>query len=126
MSFAVPQESHACIQNSMMQNCPVCLEYLFDSVKPISVLKCGHTIHEGCLQQLRHQSEPGHPSSYTCPMCSKSIYDMAQVWLELDMSVAANPMAPEYEHMITPIACKDCHSESEVRLGALRLPPLPP
>ncbi|GBF97018.1 hypothetical protein Rsub_09491, partial [Raphidocelis subcapitata] len=40
------QESHVCVQNSMHQNCPVCFEYLFDSVRPITVLLCGHTIHQ--------------------------------------------------------------------------------
>lgn len=34
----------------MKQNCPVCFEFLFDSVRTTAVLKCGHTIHEACLQ----------------------------------------------------------------------------
>ena len=33
----------------MQHNCAVCLEYLFDSCKPISVLQCGHTMHAECL-----------------------------------------------------------------------------
>uniref|UniRef100_A0A061R754 Ring finger and CHY zinc finger domain-containing protein 1 n=1 Tax=Tetraselmis sp. GSL018 TaxID=582737 RepID=A0A061R754_9CHLO len=105
---------HTCVQDSMASDCPVCLEYLFDSVKPISVLQCGHTIHEDCLSKLRVLSEPGHLSGYTCPMCSKSIYDMSSVWRELDASVAANPMAPEYQGMICQISCNDCHERSEV------------
>lgn len=40
------QDSHVCVTNSMHQNCPVCFEYLFDSIRPISVLGCGHTIHQ--------------------------------------------------------------------------------
>jgi len=109
------KDSHVCIQNSMMSDCPVCLEYLFDSIKPIAVLKCGHTIHEGCLQQLRRQADPGHPCSYTCPMCCQSIYDMTHVWHDLDYSVAANPMADEYQDMVERISCKDCHKVSEVQ-----------
>ena len=35
--------------NSMKSNCPVCLEYLFDSPRCCSVLKCGHTVHKECL-----------------------------------------------------------------------------
>ena len=34
----------------MQHNCAVCFDYLFDSVRPISVLQCGHTIHAECLQ----------------------------------------------------------------------------
>eukprot|EP00967_Tisochrysis_lutea_P154384 scaffold306491_cov22-Tisochrysis_lutea.AAC.1 len=30
----------------MHNNCPVCFEYIFDSVNPICVLPCGHTIHQ--------------------------------------------------------------------------------
>lgn len=44
--------SHVCIENSMRQNCPVCWEYLFDSIKPINILPCGHTIHQ---VSTRHQ-----------------------------------------------------------------------
>ena len=38
------------MQNSMRQNCPVCFEFLFDSVRPTAVLPCGHTIHSDCLK----------------------------------------------------------------------------
>jgi hypothetical protein len=41
------RDSHVCVTNSMHQNCPVCFEYLFDSIRPIAVLQtCGHTIHQ--------------------------------------------------------------------------------
>ena len=40
---------HTCVVNSMKSNCPVCLEYLFDSPRCCSVLKCGHTVHKECL-----------------------------------------------------------------------------
>lgn len=40
------RESHVCVQNAMHGACPVCFEYLFDSVRPITVLLCGHTIHQ--------------------------------------------------------------------------------
>lgn len=33
-------------QNSMHANCPVCCEFLFDSIKPINIMQCGHTIHQ--------------------------------------------------------------------------------
>ena len=43
------QGNHKCVEASMQHNCAVCLEYLFDSCKPISVLQCGHTMHAECL-----------------------------------------------------------------------------
>jgi RING finger/CHY zinc finger protein 1 len=45
------QDGHVCVTNSMHQNCPVCFEYLFDSIRPIAVLPCGHTIHQVSQQQ---------------------------------------------------------------------------
>lgn len=110
----VLRDGHKCVQDSMASNCPVCLEFLFDSIKPISVLMCGHTIHEACLQQLRLNSDPDHHAGYTCPMCSKSIYDMTDIWRQLDENVAANPMAPQYSGKVVRISCKDCNRESEV------------
>ena len=46
------QGNHVCVENSMRQNCPVCFEYLFDSVRPTAVLPCGHTIHSDCLREM--------------------------------------------------------------------------
>lgn len=43
------RNNHVCIERSMHQNCPVCFDFLFESVDPITVLKCGHTIHSKCL-----------------------------------------------------------------------------
>jgi hypothetical protein len=54
------RDSHVCVTNSMHQNCPVCFEYLFDSIRPISVLPCGHTIH----QVSSHTCLQSHPA---CP-----------------------------------------------------------
>ena len=48
------QNNHVCVENSMRQNCPVCFEYLFDSVRPTAVLPCGHTIHSDCLREMEH------------------------------------------------------------------------
>ena len=41
----------------MRQNCPVCFEYLFDSVRPTAVLSCGHTIHSDCLKEMEHNRQ---------------------------------------------------------------------
>lgn len=34
----------------MHQNCPICFEFLFESVDPTTVLRCGHTIHTQCVR----------------------------------------------------------------------------
>lgn len=42
--------NHVCVERAMHQNCPVCFEFLFESVDPTTVLRCGHTIHSQCLR----------------------------------------------------------------------------
>lgn len=47
---ALPQGNHQCVERAMHQNCPICFEFLFESVDPTTVLKCGHTIHTQCVR----------------------------------------------------------------------------
>ncbi len=47
----------------MRQNCPVCFEYLFDSVRPTAVLPCGHTIHSDCLREMEHNRSGSDPTA---------------------------------------------------------------
>jgi RING finger/CHY zinc finger protein 1 len=84
-------------------------------IRAISVMRCGHTIHEHCFQQLfaHHQ--------YTCPTCSKSVCDMAAVWRRRDEDVAATPMPPEYAAVAVPILCNDCGGRSAVPFHVLGL-----
>jgi RING finger and CHY zinc finger domain-containing protein 1 len=44
------RNNHVCVERAMHQNCPVCFEFLFESVDPTTVLRCGHTIHTECLR----------------------------------------------------------------------------
>ena len=129
----------------MHSNCPVCFEFLFDSVRflrgavqaamllvcacsaetlpcvlraqirAISVMRCGHTIHEHCFQQLfaHHQ--------YACPTCSKSVCDMSAVWARRDADVAATPMPPEYAAVTVPMLCNDCGARGDVPFHVLGL-----
>mmetsp|Transcript_14381 Transcript_14381/g.31095 ORF Transcript_14381/g.31095 Transcript_14381/m.31095 type:complete len:324 (+) Transcript_14381:118-1089(+) len=105
------QDSHVCIENSMHHNCPVCFEYLFDSIKPINVMPCGHTIHRDCLQLMAdHQT-------YACPVCSKSYMSsgvMERLWNEMDNVVAQTPMPEEYRRLMVNIMCNDCQARSNV------------
>eukprot|EP00250_Pteridium_aquilinum_P003830 c14107_g1_i1 orf=695-1594(-) len=102
------QNKHSCVENSMQHNCAVCFEYLFDSLKEISVLRCGHTMHDECLKEMKSHSQ------YTCPMCSKSICDMSKCWEQLDREVAATPMPEVYQNKMVWILCNDCGANSEV------------
>ena len=53
---------HVCIENALNHNCALCLEYLFDSPKPLETLGCGHIFHKSCLGDLIARS-------CICPIC---------------------------------------------------------
>ncbi|KAH7676782.1 Ring finger and CHY zinc finger domain-containing protein plant protein [Dioscorea alata] len=58
---------HSCVENSIRHNCPICQEYLFYSMKKMTAMKCGHTMHSECfMEMVKHKR-------YTCPICSKSV-----------------------------------------------------
>ena len=66
--------NHTCVEQSMHRSCPICLDYLFDSIKPISVLvRCGHAMHEACLQQLHDNG------MQRCPICN-DMPDIVGTW----------------------------------------------
>ncbi|WZY80948.1 hypothetical protein YC2023_027332 [Brassica napus] len=83
--------------------------YLFDSTRDITVLRCGHTMHLQCTKDM------GLHNRYTCPVCSKSICDMSNMWKKLDEEVAAYPMPKVYEDKMVWILCNDCGSNTNVR-----------
>ncbi|RWR79957.1 zinc finger protein [Cinnamomum micranthum f. kanehirae] len=101
-------KTHCCIERAMHHNCPVCFEYLFDSMKDISVLKCGHTMHLDCLQEMTNHFQ------FSCPVCSRSVCDMSSVWERLDQEVASTPMPEKYQNKMVWILCNDCGTQSEV------------
>ncbi|GAX79413.1 hypothetical protein CEUSTIGMA_g6854.t1 [Chlamydomonas eustigma] len=101
------RNSHVCIENSMHHNCPVCFEFLFESIKPINVMPCGHTIHQACLKELAvHQS-------YTCPVCSKTYMNMNRMWRHMDTLVAETPMPEEHRGIQVALLCNDCNRRFE-------------
>ncbi|XP_002965961.2 probable E3 ubiquitin-protein ligase RZFP34 [Selaginella moellendorffii] len=102
------QKGHSCVENSMHHNCPVCFDYLFDSISDITVLRCGHTIHSECLREMTLHAQ------FSCPVCSKSVCDMSSAWERLDQEIAATPMPDAYRNKLVWILCNDCGGSSEV------------
>ncbi|KAL9247191.1 hypothetical protein vseg_020648 [Gypsophila vaccaria] len=101
------RDNHLCVEDSMKNCCPICYEYLFDSIRHTIIMKCGHTIHKDCFSELVNKQQ------YRCPMCSKSTLDMSTQWQLLDIEIAATPMPVEYQYEVL-ILCNDCSSISTV------------
>ncbi|PON96641.1 43kDa postsynaptic protein [Trema orientale] len=101
------RDNHQCVENSMKCHCPVCYEYLFDSVKGTTIMKCGHTMHEECYTEMAKKNQ------YRCPICSKTIFNMSANWRLMDVEIEAMDMPEEYKYEVS-ILCNDCNTKSEV------------
>ena len=99
----------------MRQNCPVCFEYLFDSVRQTAVLPCGHTIHRECLESMEQNRQ------MSCPLCMKSYADLEPVWRRVDDEIANTPMPSDYANWSVHILCNDCNNRSRVGFHILGL-----
>ncbi|KAK8585801.1 hypothetical protein V6N13_050772 [Hibiscus sabdariffa] len=93
------RDNHTCVENSMQHHCPICYEYLFDSLKDTTVMKCGHTMHCECYHEMikRHK--------YCCPICSKSVIDMSRTWKRIDEEIGATLMPEDYRYK-KPLKCR--------------------
>ncbi|KAG9459793.1 hypothetical protein H6P81_004301 [Aristolochia fimbriata] len=102
------QDNHQCVENSMRHHCPICYEYLFDSLKGTRVMRCGHTMHDECFLEMASRDK------YTCPICYKSVIDMTAAWKMLEQEVEATRMPEDYRYRKVWILCNDCNDTTEV------------
>lgn len=109
------KDEHRCVQKAMHHNCPVCLEFLFDTIKDITVLPCGHTIHLECVKQMRLHYR------YSCPVCLKSICDMTNLWKKLEQEIATTPVPAMFQNKMVWILCNDCGANSHVNFHTIAL-----
>jgi zinc finger-like protein len=96
--------SHTCREKGLESNCPICHDFLFTSNTPVKALPCGHFMHSLCYQSYTH----GH---YTCPICSKSLGDMAVYFGMLDALLETEELPEEYKDQKQGILCNDCEQK---------------
>ncbi|XP_050942933.1 E3 ubiquitin-protein ligase MIEL1 [Cucumis melo] len=106
------RDNHTCVENSMKSYCPICWEFLFDSIKDTTVMPCGHTIHLECFSEMESMNQ------YRCPICLKTVVDMSASWALLKMEIECTPMPEEYSHEVS-VHCNDCSHISKVRFHIL-------
>ena len=98
----VTAQHHQCKSERFHTDCPICLENLFDSIKPATVLPCGHPIHAHCFISCMQQNR------LSCPLCRKTMMtsDNAQRYNdEMDSLIDQYPIQ---EEMIFDVNCNDC------------------
>lgn len=105
--YAISMEgNHVCIENSLAQNCPVCLEYLFDSREQLAILPCGHALHRECHSSMLKSG------ALACPVCQRSSVDLSDYHARLREEIARTPMPEEYRDRQVSILCADCQAVS--------------
>ncbi|CAJ1445680.1 unnamed protein product, partial [Effrenium voratum] len=95
---------------------PAEIRDLFQSVTQVTILQCGHTIHQDCLREL--QMSFAGLQSLRCPICSVSLYGYDDLWHEMDRQIAETPMPLECRQQ-TKIICNDCQQPSSVEYHVL-------
>ncbi|CAB4265061.1 unnamed protein product [Prunus armeniaca] len=92
---------HKCRERGLEINCPICCDFLFTSSATVRALPCGHYMHSACFQAYTC-------SHYVCPICSKSLGDMAVYFGMLDALLASEELPEEYRDRCQDILCNDC------------------
>ncbi|KAF3172955.1 hypothetical protein TWF225_009934 [Orbilia oligospora] len=105
---------HRCIERSTDCDCPICGEYLFTSVNTVVFMTCGHSIHLDCYNE--HMK-----SSYRCPTCAKSVFNMESRFRYLDYEIQRQPLPDPYRFWHCHIICNDCSAKSDVAFHFLGL-----
>jgi RING finger/CHY zinc finger protein 1 len=98
-------DTHKCVSETMKNNCPICRQYMFDSVEGINILPCGHSIHAECMKSLLQKD-------YRCPLCKKSVAKMN--WRAFDRVSNSILIPRDYRDKTINILCNDCEQRSTI------------
>ncbi|KAJ2427816.1 hypothetical protein GGF41_001558 [Coemansia sp. RSA 2531] len=106
------RERHSCKEKRLQCTCPICDEWLSDSVKSIVQPECQHLMHESCLS--RHMEH-----SYKCPVCSASLCDTRDIFDSIECYLRLSVMPLEYKDKMSLIFCNDCRQRSVTKFHFL-------
>lgn len=99
--LAMKLADHKCREKGLETNCPICCDFLFTSSATVRALPCGHFMHSACFQAYTC-------THYVCPICCKSLGDMAVYFGMLDALLASEELPEEYRDRCQDILCNDC------------------
>ncbi|XP_059649687.1 zinc finger protein BRUTUS-like [Cornus florida] len=102
--LAMKLVDHKCWEKGLETNCPICCDFLFTSSEIVRSLPCGHFMHSACFQAYTC-------THYICPICSKSLGDMAVYFGMLDALLASEELPEEFRDRCQDILCNDCENK---------------
>ena len=93
---------HKCKADRFHTDCPICLENLFHSTKPATVLPCGHPMHAHCKLNCFQQNR------LSCPLCRKTMLPLDSLQKHNELMDALIDAHPIQEELTFEIKCNDC------------------
>ena len=110
------RDSHTCVAGVTKRNCVICQENLFYSRKTSIAMKCGHYIHNTCLNDMIENQH------YKCPLCLKLVVNIRGRDIEmLDKEINETPMPEEFRDMMVDILCNECGAKGQAKFHVFGL-----
>jgi len=109
------KDTHKCVEDSLRNDCCICLENIFLSREHVVILPCGHAIHNTCYISSLEQEK------LTCPLCRKTMIADDQhkmVKTYYDNLIELNPIR---EVTTVAIKCNDCEFKGQVNFHPIGL-----
>ena len=100
------KKNQQCLKNSLDANCPICMQYLFTSTKPVVFMRCGHTMHSHCFDAYVTEN-------YRCPLCHKALTNMNPYYAMLDEAIKNGSVSSKHPDAMAEVLCHDCEKRSQ-------------
>lgn len=107
-------DNHTCKFDQLSNNCPICMESIWDYKDSVRILDCGHSFHSNCINQYL-------TTNYNCPICKKSIVNMDNQWDIFDQIVENTPVPDEYKNWMVEVLCNDCLNKTNLPFNMVNL-----
>lgn len=105
------KDNHNCIKNT---DCPICFDDLIYSTKSMTILKCGHSVHVDCFNNMIENNV------YNCPLCLKTCIDNTQINNYYE-NLISQYILPEELNYDVKIFCNDCCKESTNKFHIIKI-----
>ena len=102
------EKTHKCVRDALRNDCCICLDNIFLSREPVSILPCGHAIHSTCFNSSIKQNK------YTCPLCRKMMIQGSMLEVMIQHYDNVISVYPYDDDIKAEIVCNDCEFKGEV------------
>lgn len=100
-------DEHICINNSINDNCPICLISMENCDQSLKILLCGHALHQNCyidhLNLVKQNKKRKRTIIYTCPICRTIVFKKKasdQINNISIIDLTNDDLSDEYMHLI--------------------------